>query len=167
MKKLITFLGLCFFSLASAQGTIQINNFTSYTLKFQLVTELDASCDFNLAGWNTTHPPFHEYIFDLPPGNSVTYTSYFDTGIQIPSMDKFKRSDTGSLYPLSVAQALYGSTSHWAFSKFDLVNSGGTSVMSSTIGVPSNCNPYSYYYTNGTLYAEFFTLGGTTYFNVY
>lgn len=171
MKKIFILVALTFFSFSNGQGTIQINNFTSYTLSFQLVAELDDSCAFNLAGWNTTHSLGYQYMFLLPAGDSVTYTSYLDTGVQSPNMNRFKKSDSGSLYPLTAAETLYGNLSanpsYWAFSKFSIHNSDGSTIMSSTIGVPSDCIAYPYYDDNGTIFAEFFTLGGTTYFNIY
>jgi hypothetical protein len=160
------------FSFSNAQGTIQINNLTSYTLNFQLYAELDNTCDFNLYGWNNTYPSGFEYMFDLPPTpGTVTYTSYLDTGLQTPTMNRFRKSDTGTLYTLSAVTTLYGNsgiidTSYWSFLKFTLMDEG-ESVFYCTIGLPSDCNNYFVSCDDANFYAEIFALSGVTYFNIF
>lgn len=172
MKNIFTLLALFFLSFSNAQGTIQINNLTGYTLTFQLYAELDNSCDFYLYGWNTTHPSSFEYMFDLPPTpGTVTYTSYPDTGVQTPTMNRFKKSDTGTLYGLVAVNLLYGNsglidTSHWSFSKFAVMDEGEL-LLSCTIGLPSDCNSYSTYCEGEYFSAEIFIHNGITYFNVF
>jgi hypothetical protein len=176
MKNLFILLALFSFSSSKAQGTITIDNYTPYTLYFVIHTELDNSCDYSLYGWNNTYPVGSEYIFALPAPvspafvNSVTYTSYLNTGSQTPGMTHFRTSDTDFPYSLMGANALFGpsgivDTSHWAFLKITL--SGAGNSFYGTVGVDPNCDSYPDYHTDGDFYAEIYTLSGDTYFMVY
>lgn len=171
MKKLFTFLALCYtLGFMNAQGTIQINNFTSYTLNFQLMAEPNDNCDFFLLNWDEDDPVSgFNYIFILTAGNSVTYTSYGTSPSQTPAIPQWRKyAPFGqSPYPASVAQTLYNLNTHWSGLKFDLIDSVGTVVMNDTIGIPSDCNEDPTYSDGGIAFAEIYTLSGITYFNVY
>ncbi len=173
MKNTLILIALFFFSFSNAQGIIHIENYTPYSLYFQLHAELDDSCEYGLYGWNYTYPSGSEYTFDLPPnyptGSSVTYTSYANAFIQTPNMTHFKKSPGTTLYPYNIAESIYGTggtiPSHWSFLKFALSDEGNSFYC--TIGLPSDCNNYSESCEDGEFYAEIFTLSGQTYFFVF
>ena len=133
MKNTLILIALFFFSFSNAQGIIHIENYTPYSLYFQLHAELDDSCEYGLYGWNYTYPSGSEYTFDLPPnyptGSSVTYTSYANAFIQTPNMTHFKKSPGTTLYPYNIAESIYGVLSLFAkdhvYGLFNGYNAGG------------------------------------------
>ena len=169
MKNLLILLALCTFGLVNAQGTIQINNFTNHTLRFQLVAEPttdDEACDFILLGWDESQVGY-EYIFKLEPNNTVTYTSYASTPSQIPSIPQWRRTPPGTTYPAAVANIIFPTNTRWISLKFDLVDTSGTVLISDTVSLPTDCNLDPTFSDGGVATAEIFTLGGITYFVIF
>lgn len=169
MKNIFIILMLIVAKVAYGQGSMFIYNYTNYNLYNTLVgSNQNANCIPSLSGTNYPTP--------VPTGSSVTYTGYYQSGLQNPPIMKWEMllqngsSVQNHVSPILNTVPIKNNTS-WQMNKFFVQDSNGNSVPfgGNSIGV-INCNTPVIDYIGPTpgnpipYEAFWFAVGNDTYF---
>lgn len=165
MKKIILLTAFLISSYIFSQGEIQIFNYTSYNLYYNLAGgNSNGNCYPNLEGFNSPTP--------LPPGQTIIYNGYFNSGLANPPINTwtvYSANGTNTvLNHNSPVLNVYAQNTKWSLIKFWVQDiASGASLGGANVGVSCQGTPNLHVGGAGSNYpfeADWFTVGAVTYF---
>lgn len=162
-------------SLSAQQSKLIVNNYTPFDYQGVIIATGLAGCYPSVSNTYYPEPPYHP--LKIGPG-MTSNVGLFSSGIEVLNWD-VQSASTNPVnvryftHPAVDSLGIIAQSTEWQHSKFSMYYAGtSTSVPNTTVNISSGTNvcytwPSYYSNTTNTLEAEWFSIGGYTYLQIY